>query len=194
MPATNILRTIADVSGRTSLTEAVVIVDAALHGRRVELHQLRHWTESHSHHPGVRRVRRIAALAEPAAESPMESRLRMLLVLAGLPRPDAQVAIHDDKGRFVGRPDLYYKTPHLGIEYDGAIHRTSLADDNRRQNLLLSAGVRLLRFTAVDVMQRPETVVTQVRAMLATAPIAGKRTTILRRNASIAGKRLQSAV
>lgn len=191
--ATSMLRTLADVSSRLSLTESVVVVDAALHARRARTNDLWRWIESHGGRPGIRSLRRVAALAEPAAESPMESRLRMLLVLARLPRPVAQVAIHDNRGKFVGRPDLYYETQRLGIEYDGAIHRTSLAEDNRRQNLLLSAGVRLLRFTAVDVMQRPETVVAQVRAILATAPIAGIRTTARDGIAPIAGKGLRSA-
>jgi hypothetical protein len=37
----------------------------------------------------------------------METRLRMVLVLGGLPRPKAQVKIYDSNGRFVGKPDLY---------------------------------------------------------------------------------------
>lgn len=193
LPATSMLRTLADVCSRLSLTEAVVVVDAALHACRVRPHELRRWIESHSRRPGIRGLRRVAQLAEPAAESPMESRLRMLLVLAGLPRPVAQFSIHDDSGRFVGRPDLYYPERQLGIEYDGAIHRTTLAEDDRRQNLLLGAGVRLLRFTAADVMQRPEGIVNQVRAMLATSPNAGKRTTKFGRNPPFAGKRLRSA-
>ena len=96
----------------------------------------------------------------------MESRLRMILVLAGLPRPKAQVAIYDKDGQFVGRPDLYYEEARLGIEYDGAIHRTTLPEDNRRQNKLLNVGVRLLRFTAVDVFQGSKALVAQVRAGL----------------------------
>ena len=100
----------------------------------------------------------------------MESRLRMVLVLGGLPRPRAQVSIHDRWGRFVGRPDLFYEQQRLGIEYDGGIHRERLAEDNRRQNKLLNAGVRLLRFTAADVMGNPGWVVTQVRLILATSP------------------------
>ena len=96
----------------------------------------------------------------------MESRLRMVLVLGGLPRPRAQVSIHDRWGRFVGRPDLFYEDQRLGIEYDGGVHRDAMADDNRRQNRLLSAGVRLLRFTAGDVLGNPAAVVAQVAAML----------------------------
>jgi very-short-patch-repair endonuclease len=49
------------------------------------------------------------------------------------------------------------------LEYDGGVHRDSLADDNRRQNRLINSGYRLLRFTAGDIYQTPDSVVDQVR-------------------------------
>jgi hypothetical protein len=101
----------------------------------------------------------------------MESRLRMVLVLGGLPRPETQTSLHDSKGRFLGRPDLYYPSHRLGLEYDGGTHRISLAEDNRRQNRLLAAGIQLLRFTAGDVLQNPDSVTTQVRGYLASRPV-----------------------
>src|SRR5258708_8046692 len=82
----------------------------------------------------------------------------MLLVLNGLPRPEVQVTIRDDKGSFLGRPDLYYSEHRLGLEYDGEAHRASLVEDNRRQNRLLLAGVRPLPFTGADVLHHPNTV------------------------------------
>lgn len=167
MPATSLDRTLAELCGRLTVTEAVVIADAALHQGRTRLERLQAWVKSNGKHHGIANLRRVIILADPAAESPMESRLRMLLVLAGLPRPKAQVSIHDRWGRFVGRPDLYYEEHRLGIEYDGGVHRDALVDDNRRQNKLLNAGVRLLRFTGADVLGNPVAVVSQVRAMLA---------------------------
>ena len=164
-PATSVARTVADLSRWLTLTEAVVVADAALHSRKSSMAQLASWAEAHNGHPGVRRLRQVIEHAEPKAGSPMETRLRMLLVLGGLPRPKAQVPIYDSNGNFVGRPDLYYEDARLAIEYDGAIHRTSLAEDNRRQNKLVNAGVRLLRFTAADV-HKPTSVVAQVRAAL----------------------------
>jgi very-short-patch-repair endonuclease len=96
----------------------------------------------------------------------MESRLRLVLVLAGLPRPAVQVSLYDERDDFAGRPDLFYPEQRLGIEYDGGTHRESLEEDNRRQNRLLNAGYRLLRFTAADVYRRPAAVVALVRAEL----------------------------
>ena len=68
--------------------------------------------------------------------------------------------------RYLGRPDLFYRAARLGIEYDGATHNGTLAEDNRRQNRLVEAGIRLLRFTAGDIYNSPELVVSQVRAAL----------------------------
>jgi very-short-patch-repair endonuclease len=96
----------------------------------------------------------------------METRLRLLLVLARLPRPHAQISLYDDFGDFLGRPDFYYPHHRLALEYDGSTHRENLTGDNRRQNRLVDAGYRLLRFTAADVMSAPNSVVALVRRAL----------------------------
>lgn len=96
----------------------------------------------------------------------METRLRWLLVQAGLPRPEVQRELRDADGRFLGRADLYYSNARLVIEYDGANHRDRLVEDNRRQNILLNAGFRVLRFTAADIHQRAEVVTALVRQSL----------------------------
>jgi len=162
---TSPLRTVIDLVGRLDLVDGVVIVDAALHKRFVGRQQLWAWVESHAGHPGVARIRRAIELAEPATESPMETRLRLLLVLAGLPRPRVQVRLGNDSD-FLGRADLYYPECRLVIEYDGATHRSRLESDNRRQNRLVDAGYRVLRFTASDVLAAPASVVDLVRKAL----------------------------
>ena len=66
-----------------------------------------------------------------------------------------------------GRPLLpLYPSARLVLEYDGANHRERLVDDNRRQNLLVNAGYRLLRFTAADIRNRSDVVIAQVRDAL----------------------------
>ena len=165
MRTTTMPRTVFDICTRLKLTEAVVVVDAALHDRRVTLGQLLSWADAHTGRKGVTKLRQVLRYAEPKAESAMESRLRMVIVLGGLPRPKAQVSIRDANGRIIGRPDLYYEEARLGIEYDGGTHRHALVEDNRRQNQLLNAGVRLLRFTSADV-GNPGSVVQQVRTAL----------------------------
>ncbi len=96
----------------------------------------------------------------------METRLRWLLIQAGLPRLEVQVNLSDGAARFVGRVDLYYPEARLVLEYDGGNHRERMADDNRRQNLLINSGYRVLRFTAADIHNRVDVVVAQVRSAL----------------------------
>lgn len=97
----------------------------------------------------------------------METRLRLLLVLAGLPKPLVQPIIRDESGVFLARVDLYYPNHRLVLEYDGALHRHSLESDNRRQNRLFDAGYHILRFTVGDVLGNPGAVVALVRGALA---------------------------
>src|SRR5262245_18590274 len=98
LPATSPVRTAFDLARRLPLVDAVAAGDAALHNRLVELAEFRSYVVAHSRCAGVARARRVTDLADGSAESPMETRLRMLLVLAGLPRPQAQVPLYDDQG------------------------------------------------------------------------------------------------
>jgi very-short-patch-repair endonuclease len=163
LPATSMVRTLRDLCLRLSVTEAVVIADMALHAELITVEELSRSAAGRRH--GVRKLRRIVRHVEPRSESPMETRLSMLLVLGRLPRPEAQVAIHHGY-RLAGRLDLYYRNQRLGLEYDGGTHRESLAEDNRRQNRLVDAGIKLLRFTAADIYNTPDAVVMLVRSAL----------------------------
>ncbi|TME14212.1 MAG: DUF559 domain-containing protein [Chloroflexi bacterium] len=166
LAATSAVRTLADLGRGLPLLEGVTVLDMALHKHLAQPADLQSWIEAHPRYPGIARLRQVAGLAEPATESVMETRLRLLLVLSGLPRPQVQVPLYDAGGRFLGRPDLYYPMQRLGLEYDGGTHRDSLVGDNRRQNRLLDAGYRLLRFTAADVLSSPDAVVALVGGLL----------------------------
>jgi very-short-patch-repair endonuclease len=172
---TSALRTVFDLGARPPLIEAVVALDMALHAGLVHLPELRDFAASHAGSKGARQFKQAVALAEPLAEAPMETRLRMLLVMSRLPRPEAQVSLHDDQRRFLGRVDLYYPAHRLAIEYDGGTHRTSLVEDNRRQNQLLNAGFRLLRFALADIRETPTSLVDQVRHALASTQVTALR-------------------
>jgi very-short-patch-repair endonuclease len=175
VPTTSALRTVFDLGSRPPFIESVVAVDMALHGGLVRVSALREFAVSQAASRGAKQFRRVVAAAEPLAESPMETRLRMLLVMSRLPRPEAQVSLHDEHDRFLGRADLYYPANRLAIEYDGGTHRTSLVEDNRRQNRLLNAGYRLLRFTYADIRDTPSAVVDQVKHALAPTAVAARR-------------------
>ncbi len=174
-PVTTVERTLLDVSESRTLTEAVVLADRATHLHLTDVRKLEQTAARSSGRPGVATFRRAIEHIEPATESQMESRLRMLIVLKRLPRPIAQHPIHDDAGIFLGRVDFFYPEAKLAIEYDGEVHRENLAEDNRRQNRLIAAGIRLFRFTAGDIYNRPDVVIRQIRGALriATPPRRG---------------------
>jgi very-short-patch-repair endonuclease len=156
------LRTVRDLGSRADIIESVVAIDMAVRAGLVELTQLEQHVASHPGDKGIKRLRRAAALADPMSESPMETRVRIEIIKARLPRPCVQVDLHDSSGNFLGRADLYYPDRKLIIEYDGENHRERLVADLKRQNALMNAGFHMLRFTASD-LQVPGWVAAQVR-------------------------------
>jgi hypothetical protein len=157
--------TLAGLSLQRPAVETLVVIDMAIRLGLTDPAALDQYAEEAKGRRGVARMRSLALLAAPA-ESPMETRLRWLLVQAGLPRPEVQANLGDGVARWLGRVDLYYPESRLILEYDGGNHRERLVEDDRRQNLLVNAGYRLLRFTAADIYNCAEVVVAQVRAAL----------------------------
>jgi len=157
--AAGLLRTLCQLCLRWPAVEALVAIDMALHRGLTSAATLQ--MEGGRHRPGAGRLRYLAQLAAPA-ESPMETRLRWLLIDAGLPRPEVQTKLRNG----AARADLYYPQARLVVEYDGGNHRERLVEDDQRQNLLVDAGYQVLRFTAADIYNHADVVVAQVRAAL----------------------------
>ncbi|MDQ7903302.1 DUF559 domain-containing protein [Phytohabitans sp. ZYX-F-186] len=164
LAVTTPLRTAFDVARSLPRVEAVVAVDALLGKQMVTLPKLIDYAAGRSRWRGMPRLREVLALAEPLTESPMESRLRLLIVDAGLPRPVAQHEIFNSKGRLLGRADLAYPGWRIAIEYEGDHHRERdrFRQDVHRLNALRAAGWLVLRFTADDVLRHPDRTARQV--------------------------------
>jgi hypothetical protein len=98
LAVTTSLRSAFDIA-RGDMTEAVVAVDALRRSRLVTCDDLVAYAAAHPGLRGVRQVARVVALSDAGAESPQESRVRMLLVIdAGLPRPITQYELRDASG------------------------------------------------------------------------------------------------
>jgi hypothetical protein len=158
-------RTAFDLA-RRERTEAVVGLDALLRRRITDKEKISQYADLRKGWPGVTRIAAALDLARPA-ESPMETRLRLLIIDAGLPCPAVQYEVYDG-GRFVGRLDLAYPGIRLGIEYDGDHHRdrATFRRDIVRLNALRAAGWTVLRFTADDVLRHPERLLGQIAAVV----------------------------
>lgn len=166
-------RTCFGLMTRSSLTEAVVWADAFLHHGLICAHGLTRYADERPHWPHVRKVRQAAALARAGSASPMESRLRMVVVLAGLPEPPLlNQPVFDADGNLLGIVDMRYVVPWFGMEYDGAQHAEPEhhRSDLVRENGLLTLGnLPLLRYSARDVFTTPEKIVREVGTMLGRA-------------------------
>jgi len=162
-------RTCFELMRRSTLVEAVVFADAFLHRELVTQAGLMRYADERPHWRFVRHVREAVLLSHPGAESPMETRLRMVIVLGGLPCPEVNLPLHGADGRFLGRPDLLYLWPLFGIEYDGSYHGEGdqRDRDNRRENGLVIGHVPLLRYGPTAVYRQHKRIVTEVEAMRA---------------------------
>ncbi|RBY77110.1 hypothetical protein DQ238_15535 [Geodermatophilus sp. TF02-6] len=160
-------RTAVDLVRRGAEDDAVVLLDQLVHRRVAFLDDVRAAVAALPRCRGSRQARTVAARADGLAESPQETRLRLLVDRAGLPAPVAQYEVRSD-GRFVARVDFAYPEQRLAIEYDGAWHGGpgEFTRDRDRLNRLLAAGWRVLFVTASD-MRRPERVVTMIADALA---------------------------
>lgn len=161
-------RTAWDLARRGELVERVVGVDALArrHGFSPDL-----LLNFLVHYPGTRgndRLPEVLALADRCSGSPMETRLRLVLVLAGLPRPRSQWVVQDGRARRAVWLDLAYPEHRIGIEYDGEEHttRARVRRDIARTTDLVDRGWRIYRYTADEVLGAPERIVAQVRRAL----------------------------
>ena len=119
-------------------------------------------------------VRRAAALVRERVDSPPESRLRMCLVLAGLPEPECNVDLGGDSF-FIATSDLAYLVYRLLLEYEGDHHRTDRGQwqkDIRRERQLRQAGFEVQRITA-ETLRRPSRLVEDVHGLLVKAGYDG---------------------
>ena len=167
VPVTAPARTLADLVLRSDRESAVSLMDAALHSRQVD--DLTAARAATARRPGARRVAPWFALADGAAESALETRLRLLIVDAGLPAPQSQWPVRNARGRIVARLDLAWPDALVAVEADGRgphDEPRALYRDRQRQNELVMMGWTILRFTWLDVTNRPAEAAAAIAAVL----------------------------
>jgi hypothetical protein len=164
VPMTTPVRTAFDLGRLENRRNAVMALDAMCHRRLVSVPAIVAYAKRMAGRPGVARLRERLGLVEPAAESPMETYLRLVLIDGGAPRPCAQHEIRDNAGRLIARVDLAYPQWRTAIEYEGDHHRgrAQFRRDAIRLNAVQTAGWLVLRFTADDLLRHPDHVHQQV--------------------------------
>ena len=170
VPVTTPERTCFGLMASETRDEAVVWADTFLHAGLVTGPGMTRYADERPRRPYVAHVRDALTLARPGAASPMETRLRLVVVVCGgLPDPPLiNEPVYDKDGNFLGKPDIGYLGPDFGLEYDGDYHRDpdQRAADNVRENGLVVANFPLLRYNAHDVYRMRHRIVAEVSAML----------------------------
>jgi len=120
----------------------------------------------------MQQVRTTLADVDGGAESPQETRLRLLLVESGLPRPVTQIPVKNRYGRVVRRIDMGYPEWKVGVEYDGEQHFTNpddYANDIERLEFLADKGWNIVRVSARQLRFERRQIVYRVRTALGRA-------------------------
>lgn len=154
----------ADLGGRLSLLDLVVLGDAVL-ARGATRSSLADAAATPARRRGVRLLRRARPLLDGRSGSPMESRLRVLLITSGLPAPEVNRDVVVD-GIWLARPDLSYPHLRIAIEYEGDHHRTDRRQwlrDKARRRMLEDDGWLVIEVTSLDVLTHPDRLVERVR-------------------------------
>ncbi|HWS50155.1 MAG TPA: DUF559 domain-containing protein [Microbacterium sp.] len=107
---------------------------------------------------GAGRLRKALPLIREDSWSPRESLVRFILVSAGLPEPELNVDLSDQRGRFLGCVDMVYRTERVVIEYLGMLHGESWARDVERIAALRAAGWTVIEVTSTLVRNPAELV------------------------------------
>ena len=173
IPVTTLARTVLDCAATLPPSVALAIVDAALHTGldRTACVDLLSQTPGRR---GAIQARALLDLGDDGAESPGESRVRHVLLAAGLPRPETQVPVDTHLGTFW--TDLGWPAWRLLAEYDGRGKYTAggsttaaVLAEKRRQDAIEEAGYRVLRITSDDLRSPAGLVDRVIRAAPATA-------------------------
>ena len=173
---TTLARTVADLARSLRFESAVVTGDAALRQglSRGDIEdcvaRMRRW-------PGVIQARRVTRFLDGRSESPGESRSRVAFFTCGIPSPEPQQEIYDERGRVIGRADFAWDQFHTLGEFDGrtkygrllkpgeapddAVYREKL-----REDALRGAGWQVVRWTWAD-LARPHEIASRLRQAFA---------------------------
>lgn len=174
--------TFVALASMLDMVELVVVGDAMVKSKLAAVEELVAAAAAASG-KGCLRARKAAAYVREGVDSPQETRLRMLIVLAGLPEPKVNHIVRDQAGEWVMRFDLSYLKFRVIVEYDGRQHADDAPQwegDLERREMLDQAGWKLVTVTAKGIYKQPERTLARVVAAL---HAQGCRTASLRSNA-----------
>lgn len=161
IPVATPARTAFDLGRFLPRKKAIERLDALMHACPFSTEDVLMLAKRYRGARGVAKLKAALPLVDGGAASPPESRLRLLYIDAGLPRPETQIPIVDEWGRVVRTVDMGWDDFKVASEYDGGQHQTDRAQyvkDLRVLPKLEQLGWDVMRVIkedrATDVVQR----------------------------------------
>lgn len=167
LPVTTRIRTAFDMGRHLDRPDALARLDALMWNQKFSTEAVLTLAQRYSRARGLRQLRELLPLVDGGAESPRESRIRLLLVDAGFPPPETQIPVIQSGTYPVAWLDMGWREYEVAVEYDGDHHRKDrkqYVKDMGRLRMLESLGWIVIRVIAEDA---PEDVVARVEAALA---------------------------
>lgn len=167
LPVTSPEQTFCHLAKHLGLVDLVALGDRLVKKGRCTSSDLVHYADAW---PGQCRgeALRGARLVRQGVDSVPETGLRLLMVLAGLPEPQVDIAIVDGEGNIRFRIDLGFEQVQLAIEYDGRWHDADeqRTHDEARRTELSADGWTFVIVRAVDLYEHPEQLLARLVAEL----------------------------
>jgi len=172
--ATSPAWTAVEVARSLRRPRALATLDAALRSGTCNRAELWRAAIEQAGRRGIVAVRELIPLADPRAESPMESEARLAMVDGGLPIPELQYELVDGNGE-LRRLDFAWPEQRLAVEYDGVDWHSgpeAMRRDRRRHAALTDIGWTALAIVFEDVRYRPWEFVARINEQLRRARAA----------------------
>jgi very-short-patch-repair endonuclease len=169
LPTTDRARTVIDLLRTERYGTARDLRDRALQQGWIDEYSVRRSVSEQLGRTGNTQLRRLLAELEAGAQAESERRLHAILRRAGISgwKPQYRVRV-GDRTAYI---DVALPAHKIAIEVDGRRHHDDAAerfeDDRDRQNLLISAGWRVLRFTWAMLDGDPDAVIARIVQLLA---------------------------
>jgi hypothetical protein len=167
-PVTAPAWTAVEVARGLRRPRAFATLDAALRSGTCERTDLWRAAVRQAGRRGIVAIRDLIPLADPRAESPMESELRLVVLDAGLPTPTLQHEVVDGNGQ-LRRLDLAWPEYRVAAEYDGVPWHSGadeLRSDRVRQVALQDIDWVVISAMFDDVRYRPADLVARINHQL----------------------------
>jgi very-short-patch-repair endonuclease len=143
-------RTAFDLGCRGPVAQAVARLDSLARATHFKVGDVQELALRHPHVKGLRQLDRVLDLVDAGAESPQETRLRLMLIDAGFPRPQTQIAVRAPDGLPRYYLDMGWEDLMVAVEYDGRHHtdRPIYSRDVIRLEYVNSVGWIVVRVVA----------------------------------------------